>query len=168
VKNIKVTGGKELALALKNLPKQIERNIMRSALRAGAKVILDEAKQLVAVENGDLKKSLKVGTSSKKGTVRASVASKGKGSYISRFVEFGTAPHIISGRDGGNLVFTARDGSKITTKSVNHTGAKAKPFMRPALDGKSTQAIIAVGNKIRERLTEHGIKTPAPLEVGDE
>jgi hypothetical protein len=34
--------------------------------------------------------------------------------------------------------------------------------MRPALDTKGNDAVIAVTNKIRERLTQQGINTVAP------
>jgi hypothetical protein len=52
--------------------------------------------------------------------------------------------------------------------SVNHPGARAKPFMRPALDSKSSEAIRAVGRKIGERLTKQGINNAPALEVDDE
>jgi HK97 gp10 family phage protein len=167
MKNIKITGGRELAEALKQLPKQLQQNVMRQALRAGAKLIQDKAKELVPVDTGDLKKSIKIGTSSRRKEVRSTVATKGDGAYIARFVEFGTAPHIIKGRNGGMLKFTARDGKVVETQSVNHTGAKAKPFLRPALDGQAKAAIIAVGERIRQRLDDGGYRVPQPLQVDD-
>lgn len=168
MKNIKITGGRELALALKQLPKQLEQNVMRQALRAGAKVIQDKAKELVPVHTGDLKKSLKLSTRSRKGIVTVSVATRGKGAYIARFIEFGTAPHLIKGRNGGMLKFVARDGNTVETASVNHPGIKAKPFLRPSLDAKAKEAIIAVGEKIRSRLSNLGYQTPLPLQADEE
>lgn len=167
MKNIKITGGKELAEALKQMPKQLQQNVMRQALRAGAKVIQDKAKELVPVDTGDLKKSIKIGTSSRGKEVRSTVATKGDGAYIARFIEFGTAAHLIKGRNGGMLKFTARDGNTVETMSVNHTGIKAKPFLRPALDSESNKAIMAVGERIRERLESGNYKVPAPLQVDE-
>lgn len=165
---VNITGGRELAMALKQLTPQLERNVMRAAMRAGAKVINDKARELAPADSGNLKKTLKVGTTSKRGVITATAATKGKGSYIARFVEFGTAAHLIKGRNGGLLKFTARDGKTVETQSVNHTGAKAKPFLRPALDSQANKAVVAVGEKIRERLANGGYKVALPLEVGDE
>lgn len=167
MRNIKITGGRELAEALKQMPRQLQQNVMRQALRAGAKVIQTKARELVPVDTGDLKNSLKIGTSSRRREVRSTVATKGKGAYIARFIEFGTAPHLIKGRNGGTLKFTARDGNTVETLSVNHPGIKAKPFLRPSLDSESNKAIVAVGEKIRERLANGGYKVPLPLQVDD-
>ncbi|AZO54859.1 MULTISPECIES: HK97 gp10 family phage protein [unclassified Mesorhizobium] len=46
-----------------------------------------------------------------------------------KFVEHGTAPHKITGRNGKNLVFTASDGTRVSTPSVNHPGSRAQPFV---------------------------------------
>jgi HK97 gp10 family phage protein len=164
-RNINITGGKELAEFLQSLPVKIEKNIMRVALRAGARVIANEAKNNVPVEDGELKRSIRTSTNAKKGRVEASAKAGNKKAWYYRFVEFGTAPHQIAGRNGNNLVFTARNGSKVSVKSVNHPGARAKPFMRPALDAKANEAILAVGNKIKERLTKEGINNAPNLEV---
>jgi HK97 gp10 family phage protein len=159
-REINIVGGKQLAKFLAELPIKIEKNIMRSALRAGAKVVLDEAKANVAVENGDLKSSGRVSTNSKKGRVEASAKFGNKKAWYGRFVEYGTAPHLIKGKNGGMLRFTARDGKQVEIRQVNHTGAKAKPYLRPALDSKAEESTRAVANKIRQRLTEQGINTP--------
>lgn len=160
-REINITGGKELAEFLQGLPLKIEKNIMRAALRAGARVIANEAKLNVPVQDGDLKRSIRTASNAKKGLVEAYARAGDKKAWYYRFVEYGTAPHIIKGRNGGMLTFTARDGKKITKQSVNHTGAVAKPYMRPALDTKGDEAVLAVTRKIRERLTKEGINTPA-------
>jgi HK97 gp10 family phage protein len=177
----KLRGGRELQAALNSLPVKIEKNIMRAALRAGAKVIAEEAKALVPVsppnsENarlyggytGALKDSIRVDTRARRGKVTASVKAGGKRKrgtdvFYAHFVEFGTAAHTIKGKNGRRLFFNGT-----FTPAVNHPGARAKPFMRPALDTKADDAIRAVGNKIKERLTKQGINTPASLEIDDE
>lgn len=160
--DINIVGGKELAQFLQQLPLKIEKNIMRAALRAGARVIADEAKQNVPVQYGDLKKSIRTGSNAKKGRVEAYAKAGDKKAWYYRFVEFGTAAHIIKGKSGNNLKFTTKDGKLIQIPQVNHPGAKAKPYMRPALDSKGDDAVLAVTNKIRERLTKEGINAPAP------
>lgn len=168
---INIAGGKELQEFLRQLPKRVERNIMRAALRAGARVIANEAKKLApAGDSGKLKKSLRTGSEFSKNKVEAYVraggrrsgAAKDKDAFYAQFVEFGTAAHQISPKNKKKLKFRAKDGSMVTTKLVKHPGAKAQPFMRPALDAKGDAAIRAVSAKIRERLTKEGINVPAP------
>lgn len=149
-----IKGGEELQALLNSLAPKLEQNIMRGAMRAGAKVILEEAKRNVPVKSGELRNSLKISTKSKKGTVTASVKSGNKKVYYSRFVEFGVAAHSISATGKGFLNFGG-----IFAKSVDHPGATAKPFMRPAIDSKSTEAIDAVKEYIGKRLTKEGINT---------
>jgi HK97 gp10 family phage protein len=153
-------GGKELQAFLNQLPAKIERNIMRSALRAGAKVIADEAKLNVPVKDGLLRDSIRVSTRARKGQVTASAKAGSRKAWYWRFVEFGTAAHTIKSSIGSALFFNGG-----AFKSVRHPGARAKPFMRPALDSKSNDAIRAVGRKIQERLTHHGINNAPALEL---
>ena len=159
----RLRGGRELQQMLNSLPAKLEKNIMRSALRAGARVIADEAKANVPVDNGDLKRSIKVSTRGKRGKVEARVRAGGKGVFYAHMVEFGTAAHVIKGKNGKRLFFNG-----VFAESINHPRARAKPFMRPALDGRANEAIRAVGEQIRKRLTKHGINTPAGLEIDDD
>lgn len=151
-----VTGLKELQAFLDALPQKLEQNIMRAALRAGANVVKAEAQQQLAshgnVKTGEMSKGLKVSTRAKGGMVTASVRAKGKHGYIAHWIEFGTAAHTISGKNGKALAFAGG-----VYKEVHHPGIKAAPFMRPALDGKSGAALVAVGEAIKKRLTKQGI-----------
>ena len=173
---INITGGKELAQFLQQLPVKLEKNIMRGALRAGAKVILDEARINVPVQYGELKKSLRVSTNAKRGRVEAKVKAgskaKSKGGKIkgwyAAIVEFGASPHIIKGKGGKMLKFTARDGRKIEIAQVNHPGFKPRPYLRPALDAKAKASIVEVGNYIKARLTKEGINGAPTLGASDE
>lgn len=175
----RVKGLQDLQKALSELPEKIEKNIMRGALRAGAKLILAEAKKRCPVgppsgrnveryggREGLLVDTLRVSTRSKRGLVTASVVAGAKDKsggdpYYAHFVEFGTKPHVIRAKPGGLLA--------IGVPVVNHPGARAQPFMRPAIDVSSGPALIAFREYIRTRLaTKHGIEVPAPLEEGDE
>jgi HK97 gp10 family phage protein len=154
-KNIK--GFDELQNMLDSLPAKLEANVMRGALRQGANVIKAEAQQNL-VSNGNVKteelsRGLKVSTRLKGGKVTASVKAKGKHGYIARWIEFtGAAPHIIKGKNGKALAFAGG-----VYKAINHPGFKPKPFMRPALDGKASAALVAVGEAIKKRLTKQGL-----------
>jgi HK97 gp10 family phage protein len=167
--DVKVKGLSELQAALDSLPAKIEANIMRGALRAGANVIRAEAKALVPHQSGTLADSIRTAVSLRRGTVTASVRAGGRGkngkasAYYAHMVEGGTKAHIIKARPGSalNLGGTA-------VMSVQHPGAKARPFMRPAFDSRQQQAVEAVREYIRTRLaTKHGIDVPGPGNEND-
>ena len=174
-----VKGLAELQKFLDELPIKLEQNIMRGALRAGAKVQLARAKELVPVEAGGphpgaLRDSLRIGRATlKNGTLRMPVvagsktkpkkgskaASRGAGvdAYWAPWVEFGTAAHLIKPKNRTSMFFAG-----LMREVVHHPGAKKHPFMRPALDTTVQQAVTAVGDYIRKRLTKEGLDVPRP------
>lgn len=156
----KIQGGAELQKLLDSLAPNIERNILRSALRQGANVIRDEAKKNVSDRTGELSKSIKVKTRSRRGNVTAQVVTD---KYYARFVEYGTESHFIKSKDVKSLFFAG-----IARQVVEHPGAKPHPFMRPAIDAKQNEAIRAVGEQIRKRLEKVGVQGSQGLEVDDE
>lgn len=163
-----VKGLRELKAALETLPEKIARNVMRGAMRAGAKVIQTEAKHTSGFvdHTGTLRKSLHVSTRAKGTKVMASVSAgrtkKSKRAFYAVMVEKGTKAHVIKAKPGHALGFGP-------VSVVHHPGARAHPFMGPAFDASNRQAIAAVAAYIRQRLaTQHGINVPAPMEEGDE
>lgn len=156
--DVQVKGLKELALALEQLPNNVQNNVMRGALRAGARVMADEAKATATFidRSGLLRKTIQVTASLKYGVIKAHVTAGkrevGKRrAFYAHMVEFGTAAHRIGKRGG------------------THPGAKAKPFMRPTMDRKSEAAVAAVREYIRARLaTKYGIEVPGPDNFDDE
>ena len=148
-----VSGLSELDKLLKELPAKIEGNIMRGAMRAGAKVFADRAKQMVPVKSGQLRDSIKVSTRSKRGRVSATVRAGGKKAFYAHMVEFGTARHLIKPRKRKSLFFAG-----IAREVVDHPGASPKPFMRPALDGGQVEAVNAAADYIRKRLAKEAAK----------
>ncbi|MFT0532267.1 HK97-gp10 family putative phage morphogenesis protein [Castellaniella hirudinis] len=179
-------GGAELQKFLDTLPAKVERNIMRSALRQGANAIKKAAQENVRNVSGDLAKSVRVSGSAKGGQVAASVKVN---AFYAHMVEFGTAQHFIKVSEEAKPTRKTRRGpKKVSVGTVNkmvargslvidgrfagasvlHPGAAPKPFMRPAVDEKTGEAIQAIGNQIRKRLTKEGISTPDAPEVGDQ
>lgn len=157
-----VHGMAELGKALEQLPIKLERNVMRGAMRAGAKVQLAKAEQEVPVEAdgphpGALRDSLRIRTSSRGGVVKAIVTAGGKRAFWARWVEFGTAAHFIKPKDRKSLFFAG-----LAREVIHHPGAKKKPFMRVAMDSTVGAVLAAVGEYIRRRLTKEGIETPGP------
>ena len=160
---VNVKGLSDLAKFLDELTPKIQKNVMRQALRAGMKPVQDEAKANVAVATGVLQKGLKISTNVKNGVVIASLKAKGKHGFLAQFVEFGTAAHRINAKKGGALSF---GGSVV--QSVEHPGQKARPFMRPALDARAQDAVIAAAEYMKERLsTKEGLDTSGVLIEGD-
>lgn len=147
-----VKGLSELQAFLDALPAKMESNIMRAALRQGANVVRDEAKANVPVKSGLLRAGLKVSTSSRRGVVTAKVKATGKHAYLARWIEYGTAAHQIKPKMARSLLFGG-----IFAESIDHPGAAAKPFMRPALDTRAQAALLAVGEAIKKRLTKQGL-----------
>lgn len=152
--DVKIRGMAELGKLLDELPAKIERNIVRSALRAGAKVIQAEARQNVPVRTGALRDSIRVSVRLVAGKPLATIKAGGKTAAHAHFVEFGTAAHFIAAKDAKSLFIAGllRDGA-------DHPGARMQPFMRPALDGAAQAAVMAFGQQIKKRLTKQGLDT---------
>ncbi len=153
VSELHVSGLFELDKLLKELPAKVERNILRGAMRAGAKVFADRARELVPVRSGQLRDSIKVSTRSKRGRVSATVRAGGKKAFYAHMVEFGTARHFIKPRKRKSLFFAG-----LAREVVDHPGSAPKPFMRPALDGGQVEAVNAAADYIRNRLAKEAVK----------
>lgn len=188
-----VKGLAELQKFLDQLPAKLEANVMRSAMRAGANVISAHAKANAPIGNpssegakkyggyrGALRDSIRVSTRSRRGQVTATVKAGGKNSkgadvYYVHFLEFGTAAHFISAKVRGKNVagrlnrMGKKSGGVLNiggnlVGSVMHPGIAPRPFMRPALDARAQDALVAVGEAIKKRLTKQGINT-ADVEI---
>lgn len=152
--DIEIKGALELDRALKNLPDKIARNLLRAALRAGGKVILERARAGVPVESGALRDSLRVSTSLRGGVARASVKAGSKKAYYAHMVEFGTQRHWIKPRNRKSLFLAG-----LAREVVDHPGARDKPFMRPAIEQGAGAATEAIADYIRKRLDKIAAKS---------
>lgn len=150
--DIKVKGLAELHQALQGLPGNIERNVLRGALRAAGNVIAAAARANVdrlAHPTGVLKKSIRVSmrVRSRAGWVNANVKAGDKVAYYAHMVEFGTARHWIKPKNRKSLFFAG-----LAREVVDHPGARARPFLRPAFDSQAATAMEAMADYIRNRL----------------
>ena len=163
---------------------------MRGALRSGANVLKDEAKANVPVASGALRDGLKVSTRSKGGTVKAILRATGIHGYIAMWVEFGTRPHLIKVQESekpinvrlsdkrGVLVRASmttinrnvlKIGNTFVGPTVSHPGSNPRPFMRPALDARAQDAVIASAEYMKKRLSDkYGLDTSDVIIEGDE
>lgn len=177
-----VLGGAALDALLGTLPVNIEKNIMRGALRAGAKVFLTIVKQNIPVDQGALRQSARITTRARKGEVTASVKVGDKNVYYANMVEFGTRAHLISVQDSEKGI-NRRTGKVLSMRTINknvmkigntfvgptvqHPGARPKPFMRPAAEAGFQAAVEAVQAHVRKRLTKEGLTVPEPVPAGE-
>ena len=172
-----ITGGAQLQEFLNTLPAKLEKNIMRSALGAGARAMAKEIRDRAPVGSpssegflfyggyaGALRDSVRVYTKvAKDGRIIAGIRVGGKNKktgadvFYAHIVEFGSRPHIIKARKGGALFI----GGNLIGE-VMHPGTRPQPFVRPTFDAFAGEAIKAVAAQVRKRLTKEGINVPAP------
>ena len=159
----KITGGKEIAEALKRLPVEIENKVMTGAVRAGSKVISDRAKALAPVETGALRRSIRPRNPQVKGLeIIGGVRAGNKNVWYSHLVEYGTVQHMITnwknkterkkgaaGRPGKRALKLV-DGTLVA--AVNHPGNQPRPFMRSAMDDEAQAALAKMAEYARHRL----------------
>jgi HK97 gp10 family phage protein len=155
-----VKGLADLQKFLDQLPAKMEANVMRGALRAGMKPILTSARDGAAKLSGEMSKGLKIGTRIKYGRVYAILRTSGKHGFLANWSEYGTAAHRITAKNRKGLTIGG-----LLFQSVEHPGAKAQPFMRPALDEQAQNAVLAAAEYIKARLAKkHGLDT-AHIEI---
>jgi len=173
---IRVKGLAELNAYLQAFPVKLEANIMRGALRAGLKPIKDAAVSNAPVgepsQNNKIKYNLYAGAlrdsirisarlRKREGKVTASLYAGGKSRKTGADVYYA---HIIELT--GARAHSLSDGGK---GEINHPGVRSQPFLRPAVDAQSNNAILAAASYIRGRLqTKHGIDTSdIDLSIGE-
>ncbi len=177
---VQINGLKELDTLLKELPAKIEANVMRGALRAGQKVMMNGAKlnlaEVTKRDSGNLERSLKINFSRKStrfGWLRSYLIAGSKDAYYAHMVEFGTAAHFISVKKSARPSRMTRKGEKaygmstinrmvargslmigknFVGESVAHPGSKPRPFMRNTFDAYNDLALKASVEYIQKRL----------------
>lgn len=165
-----ISGLKELDLALKQFTPKVEGNIVRGGVRAGTSVFLKRARSYINNRTGELSRSLRIRTKSKRGHISATLVAGNAKAFYAHMVEFGTARHLIfaSDKEGKNVAARInRPGRKnagalafgsTTVDKVEHPGASPSPFMRPALDGGEQEAVAAMAAYIRARIEKEKLK----------
>jgi len=174
-----VSGLSELNKALQSFAPKVEGNIMRGAVRAGVVKFKNKAEQLVPVDQGDLKKTFRISTRSRRGRVSATLTVGNKDVFYAHMVEFGTSAHFIRVNESARPKKLTRRGIRgVSVRTMNrmvkrgslkigqnyvgpvvsHPGARPKPFMRTALDTGQQEAIMAAADYIRIRIAKELVK----------
>jgi HK97 gp10 family phage protein len=165
---IKIEGLAELNKMLQLLPAKIERNILRGGLRAGAAVFRDKAKVNVPAQMQSLRRSIRITTNARSGRVMATVVAGSRDAYYAHWVEYGTASYYTGkGRSVGQpYAIRPRGGAaalrfnNIYTGSVIHPGVRPKPYMRPAVDAGTDEALRAMVDYMKSRI-EREMRLPS-------
>jgi HK97 gp10 family phage protein len=177
--NAPVKGLEAFNRTMDEFPDKFLRNVARGGFRAGMKPVLETSQQNAPVLTGALRDSLHIRTDVSGTEVVGMVRTR---DWRAKFAEFGTRPHLISVREEekpvnwrrssrlGRLVrvsmttinrIALKIGNRFVGRTVNHPGAQARPFLRPALDSRAQDALAAASEYMRNRLaTREGLDTP--------
>jgi HK97 gp10 family phage protein len=169
--DVQISGLSELNDMLARLPVDIEKKLMRGALRAGQKVIAEQARAQAPIAHasaanashygshaGSLRDSIKVITRIKGGKIISTVRAGSKSAFYAHMVEFGTSAHWIRPAGSKSLFFAG-----LNREAIHHPGAKKHPFMRPAYDANAQEgsaAFQAVQAYLTGKITKELAKLP--------
>lgn len=154
---VKVEGYKEAKQIIGELPNNMQKRILITALRNSAKPMLQSARNKVPVRSGKLKKQLRVIRERDRGASPTEVAvavkpvfekTKKKGAinqFYGKFIHEGTEDKRVS-RKGKTLMFENRQGEKIFVKSVK--GIKPTPFLETAYNESSERTVAIFGDEL--------------------
>jgi HK97 gp10 family phage protein len=161
---VEVKGLDELRRNLDLLGEKIATKGIRSALRVSGRVFVDAMKQLVSYTGGrrptdaegkerrHLRESLRVRTKvDKYGDCKAFIGPTRKLAHKANWLEFGTQPHIIRAKSAKALLIAGSD----LVWEVQHPGAVAKPFIRPAFDGNWEKALAEFQKELAKFIEGH-------------
>ncbi|WP_242183228.1 HK97 gp10 family phage protein [Sphingomonas sp. CARO-RG-8B-R24-01] len=174
-----VRGSGDVRRFLAQIPVDLESKVLRGAARAAANVIADEARDRSL--SHVVTDSIVTKVRATPGQIKSTVSVKsGWARSLAIWQEYGTDPHFISvddsqregrstrrindlNKEGASLVI----GGQFVGTTVHHPGAKAHPFMRPALDLREAEAIAAAQSYINARVSRAGITGSAEPEESD-
>ena len=140
--NIKGFAG--LEAFLNTFSSNLQADVMQNALLQGAEVLAVQTRDNVPVASGLLRDGIKASSSMVDGVPTASVRATGEHAHIAKWIEYGTAAHVIAATDGKALYFNGAFADK-----VMNPGMKPHAFMRPALEARAQDAIKAVGEAVK-------------------
>ena len=137
---LRVEGGEELARKLKLMGTEASA-ALELAAQTGMAVLESAAEPLAPGPH------LVSETTERKQNVATVEMGPDKKHWYYRFLEYGAREHEIEGNP--YLAFEG-SGGLMVTKKVQHPGMKARPFLRPAFDGRHRQAKKNTGQVLRQ------------------
>lgn len=159
---IKVDGYQQAKEALDQMSNNLQKRVLRSALKSSAKPMLKSAQSKVPVRSGKLKEQLKTVSFRDRGAPRSEVSvavkpvfsrNKKKGTvneYYGKFVHEGTKDPRTA-RKGKIMVFENAQGEKVFTRSTK--GLKANPFLEKAYTESNSRTVEIFGDELGKAVT---------------
>ena len=136
-----LTGFKELADALRQLPQRVAKNGLRAAVGAGAAVIRKEARARAARDTGEMAKDI---------LIKRERDTPGGDTFAAKYSVF-----VLSGKKSrlkGKKRNVQRDSYYWKFVEFGTSKMPAQPFMRPAFEAAKEDAVKAIGEKLDERI----------------
>lgn len=133
-----LTGFRELAAALKQLPQRVARKHLRGSNAKGAQVVRNKARELAPKDTGEMVKDIQI------------KRERSEGDHV--------ASHSVFVRSGkrSRLAGRARDVDKDSFywkfQEFGTAKAPAQPFMRPAFEETKEEAVDAIGAELDKRI----------------
>lgn len=133
-------GTKEMEQVFRAIPERMQNNVMSSAVRGGATVVKNAAKQNLI----------------SRGSIRTGLLHRSINTRIKKYREDGTVYAAIGPRY--DVVGTTPDGKRIRPANYAHlvefgtVNTRAKPFLRPAIDQNRSAVFSAITKKARTGL----------------
>lgn len=162
VASVRIQGADALILRLGLLQKNMQRNIMRGALRAASKPIIRAAQATVPVRTGTLKRSIRFSSRGfLDGSLRAEVKAggaglRGRSAFYAHIVERGAKPHSLVPRGKDTVTVSMRGRVVRTLKrgvgEPHHKGFRARRYMARAAEASAAAASDAFADYVAQRL----------------
>lgn len=160
---MQLDGFKELETALQQLGPRYARPALRGAMRDAARPIVRRAKANAPRKSGKLKKSIKskvyIGKGQQLSIASVLIGSFGRAStdndaFYAHMVEKGTEGHSLQPKSRRETKKKSGSAGNATgrNKGRQHPGAKAKPFLKPAVFSEQKKAFKILGNRLAERI----------------
>ena len=144
----------EIASILRGQPYRRAENALRASMRAAAKVVQVEARRIVAVDTGALKKSIGVKVSAVKGGAFARVGVVDRREYEVK--ERTAKDGALVRRAAGRVKAGAKLGKKMRKMPIMYAPKieQQQPFLKPALERKATAAIRVMTDRLRAEMAK--------------
>lgn len=155
---LKVEGYQEAKAILDELPNNMQKNMLRSALRRASKPFVQGARSRVPVRSGELRKTIKVVSFRDREAPKSEVdvavrpvfqRTKKKGAvnqFYGRFIHEGTRDPRFPKKKGGVLVFTSASGEKVFARHVK--GLQPRPFIEQSYQENYERVVGEFGTEL--------------------
>lgn len=153
---VHVQGLKELSQALKALPENIARNVLRGAVNAGARLVREEARQKAPVMQEA------VPNHQPPGTLKRSIVS----TFVRELSNLQQVTYFVAVRQGkryrhqGKAGTLSQDAYYWRFVEFGTSKMSARPFMRSAFEAKKQEAVQAMAEYLAKRIPDEVAKLP--------